>query len=44
MKDVQQAVVSRKRSEMSNLLNELLNLESQKKYSIVLNGIGCFIF
>lgn len=29
---------------MSNLLDELLNLESSKNYSIVLNGIGSFIF
>lgn len=29
---------------MGNLLQELSKLESQKKYSIVLNGIGCFLF
>lgn len=29
---------------MSSLLDELLNLESSKNYSIVLNGIGSFIF
>lgn len=29
---------------MSNLLEELSNLEDKKNYSIVLNGIGCFIF
>lgn len=29
---------------MGNLIEELSKLESQKKYSIVLNGVGCFIF
>lgn len=29
---------------MSSLLEELTNLEYQKEYSVVLNGIGSFIF